>query len=197
MTSAEPTQLPALIDRATKRLAEARTSAEVLEAKNIAEAALHYAKVTNAANDTHADCLRMIVRAEMRMANEIDAGQKRGDVSRRGDNRFTRVDRQDSAVYEELGIDHRRVSEWRDVRDAGEQVVEEAISEALAEGRAPTKADIRRRVAPPPPKPLQAPSNGLQFARIAIMNLEQIRDDDVERSEAFTLVREWIDAREA
>jgi hypothetical protein len=35
-----------------------------------------------AANDTHADCLRIITRAEIRMANEVDAGQRRGEVAR-------------------------------------------------------------------------------------------------------------------
>jgi len=34
--------------------------------------ALHFAKVTLAANETHADRLRMIVRAEMQMADETD-----------------------------------------------------------------------------------------------------------------------------
>ena len=32
----------------------------------------------------------------------------------------------------------------------------------------------------------------MQFARMAIMNLEQIREDDVERREAFALVEQWI-----
>ena len=41
--------LPALIDRSSARLVAARNSAEVLEAKAIAEAALHYARVTKAA----------------------------------------------------------------------------------------------------------------------------------------------------
>jgi hypothetical protein len=48
----------------------------------------------------------------------------------------------------------------------------------------------------PPPK-LGAPSNGMQFARIAIMKLEEIRDDDLERDQAFTHVRRWLDARQA
>lgn len=49
--------LPGLLARAGQRLLDARTSAEVLEAKKLAEAALHYAKVTKAANETHADCI--------------------------------------------------------------------------------------------------------------------------------------------
>jgi N6-adenosine-specific RNA methylase IME4 len=128
--------IPALIDRSSARLMAARNSAEVLEAKAIAEAALHYARVTKAANETHADCLRIITRAEMRMANEVDAAQKRGEVANDGQHGEA-VQTSDS-----LGLDRRRVSEWREVRDAGEQVVEGAIKTALAEGRAPTKSEI-------------------------------------------------------
>ena len=40
--------LPGLIDRARARLAEARTSAEVLEARAAAKAVLEYARVTKA-----------------------------------------------------------------------------------------------------------------------------------------------------
>jgi hypothetical protein len=36
------------------------------------------------------------------------------------------------------------------------------------------------------------PLNGMQFARMAIMDLEQIRPDDKERTEAFNTVKEWI-----
>ena len=73
--------LPALIDRARSRLAEARTSAEVLEARAAAKAALHYAKLLEAANETQADCLLLIKRAEIRMADEIDAAQQSGEVA--------------------------------------------------------------------------------------------------------------------
>jgi hypothetical protein len=68
--------LPALIDRARCRLADARTSAEVLEARAAAKAALHYAKLQKAANETQADCLAMMKRAEIRMADEIDAARR-------------------------------------------------------------------------------------------------------------------------
>jgi len=36
------------------------------------------------------------------------------------------------------------------------------------------------------------PLNGMQFARMAIMDLEQIRPDDMERDEAFCQVKEWL-----
>ena len=65
--------LPALIDAARTTLAEAKTSAEVLEAKAQAQAALHYSKVTKAALQVQGDCLKMVCRAEERFAEEIDA----------------------------------------------------------------------------------------------------------------------------
>src|SRR5512134_1785323 len=68
-------KLPTLIDRAQRCLADARTSAEVFEARAAPQAALHYAKLVKAANETQADCLKMIARTEIRMANEIDAGR--------------------------------------------------------------------------------------------------------------------------
>lgn len=40
------------------------------------------------------------------------------------------------------------------------------------------------------------PSNGMQLARIAVMKLEEIRDDDLERQQAFQHVRSWLNARE-
>jgi hypothetical protein len=40
------------------------------------------------------------------------------------------------------------------------------------------------------------PSNGLQFARIAIMKLDEIRPEDLERAGAFSVVRKWLDARQ-
>lgn len=127
--------LPDIIYRAGNRLLEARNSGELLEAKKIAEAALHYAKVTKAANETHADCIRIITRAEMRMANEIDAAQDRDEI--RGPGRHS-----NSPSLGELNLDSRRISEWRDIRDAGDEVVEGALRKALSEGRAPTKGEI-------------------------------------------------------
>lgn len=138
--------LPAIIDRARVRLAEARSSAEVLEAKAIAEAAMHFARVTKAANETHADCLRLIVRAEMRMATEID--RKPSAQGRRSD--FVVEDDEVVPTIEELGVRRDQVHDWRKTRDAGMPIVEQAIESALADGRAPTKADVQRAVAGKP-----------------------------------------------
>ena len=116
----EDIRLPALIDRARTRLAEARTSAEVLEARAAAKAALHYAKLQRAAIETQADCLSMIKRAEIRMADEIDAAQESGEVARHGGDRKTEIKVQssdlDPATFDELGISKQRVAEWRELR---------------------------------------------------------------------------------
>lgn len=44
---------------------------------------------------------------------------------------------------------------------------------------------------------LLPPCDGKQFARMAILDLEQIRRDDTERKEAFAQVRRWLDEAEA
>ena len=107
----------------------ARTSAEVLEARAAAQAALHYAKLQKAANETQADCLAMIKRAEIRMADEIDAAQARGDVARPTDslrqNTVARNSGNGAVTYDELGVTGQRVAEWRELRDAGEGMVDQ------------------------------------------------------------------------
>lgn len=40
------------------------------------------------------------------------------------------------------------------------------------------------------------PRNGMQFARLAIMRLQEIAHNDVERTEALNTVREWINENE-
>ena len=72
----------ALIDRARSRLAEARTLQELLDARAVAMAARYYARVTKASKETQADCLLLIKRAEIRLADEIDAMQERGELVR-------------------------------------------------------------------------------------------------------------------
>jgi phage N-6-adenine-methyltransferase len=120
----------------------------VLEARAAAKAALHYAKLQKAANETQADCLAMIKRAEIRMADEIDAAQAAGAVARPNQPVSQYVQSSDipPATFDELGVDRRRVAEWRELRDVGEEVVNQAIQAALDENRAPTNADIQRAV---------------------------------------------------
>jgi phage N-6-adenine-methyltransferase len=139
----EGESLPALIDRASARLAAARSAGEVLEARDAARAALALAKVMQAANETQADCLRIIARAEIRMADEIDKGQVRGEVAKAGNPQLSGLR---TIGMDDLGVSRQRLAEWRELRDAGETAVESAIQSALDEGRQPTKADIHNHV---------------------------------------------------
>ncbi|GEP60556.1 hypothetical protein RSO01_77220 [Reyranella soli] len=144
ITSDDTDRLPTIISRASTRLMEARGSAEVLEAKQAAEMALHYAKLTKAAYETHGDCLRIITRAEMRMADEIDKAQAAGTVGKRGRVPKNKVRAPD--IYKDLGIPRQRVPEWRELREAGPKKIDSLIDSVVAEGRAPTKTDILKGI---------------------------------------------------
>jgi phage N-6-adenine-methyltransferase len=145
------TNLPGLIDRARARLAEARTSAEVLEARAAAKAVLEYARLTKATREAHADCFLIIKYAEMRLVEEVRAGQERGELARHGGVRKSaikvRTPDLDHATLDEIGISKQRFAEWSEVYDAGgTATIEEAVDAALGEGRAPTNADVQRAV---------------------------------------------------
>jgi hypothetical protein len=94
--------LPLLIDRARSSLIKARTLSELLEARALAMAARHYARLTKSSNETKADCLLLIKRAEIRLADEIDAMQERGELARprgcRKPTRFGKANREVSAT---------------------------------------------------------------------------------------------------
>lgn len=64
-----------------------------------------------------------------------------------------------------------------------------------AEARQPISVGVIEASAPQSPAHREpfVPCFGLQFARIAIMQLAQIRRDDSERQAAFDTVRRWID----
>jgi hypothetical protein len=54
------------------------------------------------------------------MADEVDRGQASGEVRTKAD--IQHVQSPDKlSSYDDLGIDRRRVAEWREVRDAGPQ----------------------------------------------------------------------------
>ena len=62
--------------------------------------------------------------------------------------------------------------------------------------RPPMEGEMPIATDPPIGLPtLGPPQIGMQFARLAIMQLEQIKDDDLERNQAFDTVRRWLDDR--
>jgi len=97
--------LPQLVDHAAAALSNARTAAEVLEARELASFAYDAAKRAarlqraKAAHDdliaaTHrvqADALEIEAQAKRRLADEYDSAQQRGEVARHGGGRKFKV----------------------------------------------------------------------------------------------------------
>lgn len=77
---------------------------------------------------------------------------------------------------------------------AADAIAEPETAKALLSGSRP--------VAPPSDAPKSkatnaAPSDGMRIARSAAGKLNEIRTDDLERSEAFAFMRSWLNAHEA
>lgn len=156
--------LPQLIDRAASALSGARTSAEVLEARDMARVAYDAAKTAGrmarakAAHDeviaavyrAQADAAVIEARAKVRLADEYDEAQRRGEVAKLGDNLpSVGVDNAKPATAADLGLRRDEIHEARKLRDAeAEQPGKiEAAAQALVDrGEEPTKAALRREV---------------------------------------------------
>lgn len=157
----ENTTLPALLDRAAIALASAKTSGEVLEAKQMAQVAYDAAKsagrvakakkahdeVIGAVYRAQADAALIEARAKMRLADEYDAAQERGEVARHGGGRnFNVPDGNVEPSAEDLGLSRKEIHEARQLRDAEiaePGVIERAVNERVEQGQEPTKAAIR------------------------------------------------------
>ncbi len=157
-----PTEtLPVLIDRATAALDCARTSAEVLEARDMArvayDAAKSAARMARAKQahdsliaDVHraqANALAIRARAEMRLAEEYDAAQERGEVATVG----VRANVSDGNVSTaaDLGIARKDIHEARQLRDAEAAepgTIRRALDGMIERGEEPTRAALKREV---------------------------------------------------
>lgn len=154
--------LPTLIDRATSALDHARSSAEVLEARDMARAAYDAAKSAgriakaklahdSIIADVHraqAHALAIRARAEMRLAEEYDAAQERGEVHKHGGDK-SNVDNHNVATAADLGLRRDEIHEARKIRDAEAVepgLINRALDAMLDRGEEPTRAELRRSV---------------------------------------------------
>lgn len=159
------TTLPMLVDRAVSALANARTAAEVLEARDLASIAYDAAKkaarlgqakqahddLVAAAYRAQADALAIESEAKRRLANEYDAAQERGEVAgRRGGGERSGKERSlPTPTAANVGLTRKEIHEARKIRDAEEAdpgIVRRTVDEAVAAGEEPTKAKVRRAV---------------------------------------------------
>lgn len=158
--------LPAMIDRAAAMLVGAKTSAEVLEARDAAQVAIDAAKsasrmarATKAHDEIIAavyrlqgDALAIQSRAKIRLADEYDAAQDRGEVASNGGARNFSVgnDNAETVVTAaDLGLRRDEIHEARQMRDAeliAPGTVENAIRERVDAGQEPTKAAVKDAV---------------------------------------------------
>lgn len=183
---AESLALPALVDRAAAVLSNARSSAEVLEARDMASVAYdaakkaaRFAKAKNAADSliaaahrAQADALTIEAQAKRRLADEYDAAQERGEVAKHSAGNPQIVSNKNDlpATAAQVGLSRKDIHEARLIRDAEVSdpgIVKRTLDEAIEAGEEPTKAKVRRavlqRVAPPQAQP--APSRGKQAVR--------------------------------
>ncbi|MDE0590440.1 hypothetical protein OU789_10925 [Halocynthiibacter sp. C4] len=154
-----PTEtLPALIDKATQALDSARTSAEVLEARDFARTAYDAAKsagriakakqahdsIISEVHRAQGHALSIRARAEIRLADEYDAAQERGEVAKAGANQHEVV-----VSANDLGLRRDEIHEARKFRDAEKaspNAVSSAIENIIERGEEPTRAALRRSV---------------------------------------------------
>lgn len=158
LISVAPTeQLPALVDRAMSALALAKDSAAVLEARDMARVVYDAAKSAGRlarakeAHDTvlaqvyraQADALLIEARAKMRLAEEYDAAQERGEVRSKADNHSNSKAEFDKASVTDIGLTHKDIHEARQIRDAevaDPGVTQRTLNEIVERGEEPTKA---------------------------------------------------------
>lgn len=165
--SAPSQDLPSLIDRAASMLAGAKTSAEVLEARDAAGFAYDAAKraarldrakaahddLIAAAHRAQADALEIEAAAKRRLAYEYDAAQARGEVAGNGqrgpEKAVADANSFSPATAAELGLRRDQIREARQLRDAEAAdpgVVRRALDDRLERGEEPTRAALRKMV---------------------------------------------------
>lgn len=153
-----PTEtLPVLIDRATAALDCARTSAEVLEARDMArvayDAAKSAARMARAKQahdsliaDVHraqANALAIRARAEMRLAEEYDAAQERNEVAKQGSHISDGKLRASEIIAPKEMFEARKL---RDAEAAEPGTIRRALDGMIERGEEPTRAALKREV---------------------------------------------------
>lgn len=153
--------LPALIDRAALALSNARSAAEILEAREMASFAYDMAKrearmerakkahdeVVGAAYRAQADALDIEAQAKRRLADEYDAAQDRGEIKKAGNPNYSGGEELPGPMN--VGLTYKQVHEARQIRDAEAAdpgIVRRALDDRLGRGEEPTRSAMRQMV---------------------------------------------------
>lgn len=158
--------LPTMIDRAAKALASATTAGEILEAKHHANMAYAEAKsvgrmararkahddIIGAVYRAQANALEIEARAKMRLADEYDAAQERGEVAANGQRGSKKAVENDNGFFPataaDLGLRRDEIHEARKLRDAEAKepgFIKNTLDAIVATGEEPTKAALKKK----------------------------------------------------
>ncbi len=156
--------LSSLLDKAASALVSAKTSADILEAKEIAQVAYDAAKTAGrlarakTAHDSvlsevylaQSHALTIEARAKMRLAEEYSAAQDRGEVVGPHGGAAKRVPNENPiSTIADIGLTKKEIHEARQIRDAERAepgIVQRALDARLAQGLEPTRASLREAV---------------------------------------------------
>jgi hypothetical protein len=155
--------LPILIDRATASLEAARNSAEVLEARDMARVAYDAAKSAGRmarAKGAHdemqvvvyrmqADAALIEARAKIRLVDEYDAAQERGEVGVSGQRNDLVPNGNEVPSAADIGLTRKDIHEARKIRDAEKAdpgLAARALDAMVDACQEPTRAALRRSV---------------------------------------------------
>lgn len=165
VTTGPVAKLPGMIREAAKKLQSAVSAAEVLEAKAIASATYTAAqaaarletargahdKVVAEAHRAQASALMIEAEAKTRLADEYDAAQARGEVGKKGQRTDLLPEDKKVPTAEQAGLSRREVMEFRETRDLqanNPAAMTDALSKMLKDGDEPTRAALKRKLAP-------------------------------------------------
>ena len=177
--------LPGLIDRAASMLSNAKTSAEVLEAREAAglvydtakrAARLGRAKAAHddlvaAAHRAQAHALEIEAAAKRRLADEYDAAQARGEVAGHG---RSKIEPANVTTASDLGLRRDQIHDARLIRDAEAAdpgFVRRTLDEKLQRREEPTRSAVRRAAE----DRLQRSLDRLQRVQESVQRIEEDR----------------------
>lgn len=163
ITLHEQSSLPSLIARATSALASATSAAEVLEARDVASTVYDLAKrmarlakakeahdeVITAVYRAQADALLIESQAKVRLADEYDAAQERGEVQRHGGQGKRDVSEENIPSVSDIGLTRKQIHEARKIRDAEKSdpgITEKILNDKLSHGEEPTRSALKKEI---------------------------------------------------
>lgn len=187
--------LPVLIERASRALLDAKTSAEVLEARDMARVAYDAAKssgryakgkaaydeVMQAVRVTQGRAQEIATRAEMRFIEEYDSAKERGEVASVGNPSIVSGGN-DRPTAADLNITRKETHQARKLLDAEKASpgkTKAAIDDIVARGEEPTRAKIQREVVEKPvaPKEIAKPAVDPERRKLAKLTPDALIDE--------------------